>query len=74
MIARIADKDLPFGGNWDYSISPNATGSTLTIIENGEVYNPIFRVVSRFMSNTATMDAYLSALATKLGDNYTPPT
>jgi uncharacterized protein YndB with AHSA1/START domain len=73
MIARIADKDLPFGGNWDYTISPNATGSTVTIVENGEVYNPIFRVVSRFMSNTATIDAYLTALAAKLGDHYTPP-
>ena len=72
MIARIADKDLPFGGSWDYTISPNATGSTVTITENGEVYNPVFRVVSRFMSNTATIDAYLSALAAKLGDQYTP--
>jgi hypothetical protein len=72
MTARIADKDLPFGGSWDYRISPNAKGSTLTITEHGEVYNPIFRVVSRFMSNTATIDAYLSALAGKLGDSYTP--
>ena len=72
MTARIADKDLPFGGSWDYTISPNAKGSTVTITENGEVYNPIFRVVSRFMSNTATIDAYLSALAAKLGDTYTP--
>ena len=73
MTARIADKDLPFGGSWDYTISPNARGSTVTITENGEVYNPIFRVVSKFMSNTATIDAYLSALAARLGDTYTPP-
>jgi uncharacterized protein YndB with AHSA1/START domain len=73
MTARIADKDLPFGGSWDYTISPTAKGSTVTITEHGEVYNPIFRVVSRFMGNTATMDAYLSALASKLGDSYTPP-
>jgi uncharacterized protein YndB with AHSA1/START domain len=73
MRARIADQDLPFGGSWDYAISPNEKGSTVTITEHGEVYNPIFRVVSRFMSNTATIDAYLSALAGKLGDSYTPP-
>ena len=72
LVARIADKGLPYGGSWDYSISPNATGSTITIIENGEVYNPVFRVVSRFMSQTATIDAYLSSLATKLGGSYTP--
>lgn len=73
LVARIADKGLPYGGSWDYSISPNATGSTITIIEHGEVYNPVFRLVSRFMSQTATIDGYLSALATKLGGAYTPP-
>jgi uncharacterized protein YndB with AHSA1/START domain len=71
-VARIADTGLPYGGSWVYSISPNATGSTITITENGEVYNPVFRVVSRFMSQTATIDAYLSALANKLGGAYTP--
>jgi uncharacterized protein YndB with AHSA1/START domain len=71
-VARIADTGLPYGGSWVYSISPNATGSTITITENGEVHNPVFRVVSRFMSQTATIDAYLSALANKLGGAYTP--
>ena len=66
LVTRIADKDLPFGGSWDYAISPDGTGSTITITENGEIYNPVFRVVSRFMDNTATMDAYLGALATRL--------
>ncbi|HUQ21072.1 MAG TPA: SRPBCC family protein [Gemmatimonadaceae bacterium] len=71
-VSRIADKNLPYGGSWDYSISPNATGSTVTITEQGEVYNPVFRVVSRFMSQTATMDTYLAELAGKLGGSYTP--
>jgi uncharacterized protein YndB with AHSA1/START domain len=72
-VARIADRNLPYGGSWDYSISPAGTGSAITITENGEVYNPIFRVVSRFMSQTATIEGYLTALAAKLGDHYTPP-
>jgi uncharacterized protein YndB with AHSA1/START domain len=67
LVARITDKNLPFGGSWDYALSPNATGTTLTITENGEIYNPVFKVVSRFMSKTATMDAYLKALAARLG-------
>lgn len=73
LVARIADKDLPFGGSWDYSISPDSGGSRITITEHGEVYNPIFKVVTRFMSKTATIDAYLTALAAKLGDSYTAP-
>ncbi|HEX6575603.1 MAG TPA: SRPBCC family protein [Gemmatimonadaceae bacterium] len=71
--ARITDKGLPFGGNWDYHIEPAGTGSRITITENGEVYNPIFRFVSRFvMGHTATLDKYLTALATRTGDTYDP--
>ncbi len=67
LITRIADQNLPFGGTWTYEIQPAAGGSTITIIENGEVYNPIFRFVSRFVfGHTATIDAYLKALQTKL--------
>jgi uncharacterized membrane protein len=68
-VSRITDKGLPFGGSWDYRIEPDGTGSKLTITENGEVYNPIFRFVSRYvMGHTATMDKYLAALAAKTGD------
>ena len=67
LVTRITDKDLPFGGSWDYVISPSGNGSTITITENGEIYNRAFRVFSRFMSKTATIDAYLAALAAKLG-------
>lgn len=73
LVTRIADKGLPFGGSWDYVIVPDSTGSRITITENGEIYNPIFRVVSRVIGYTATIDAYLEALAAKLGDKYTPP-
>ncbi len=67
-VAHIADRGLPFGGSWDYRIEPDGTGSKLTITENGEVYNPIFRFVSRYvMGHTATIDKYLSALAVKTG-------
>jgi len=65
---RIADKGLPFGGSWDYVIVPDGTGSRITMTENGEIYNPIFRAVSRAMGYTATIDAYLEALAARLGN------
>lgn len=70
-VSHIADKSLPFGGSWDYRIEPNGTGSKLTITENGEVYNPIFRFVSRFViGHTATIDKYLTALAARTGNAY----
>ena len=67
-VAHIADRGLPFGGSWDYRIEPDGTGSKLTITENGEVYNPIFRFVSRYViGHTATIDKYLAALEVKTG-------
>ncbi len=71
LVTRIADPHLPFGGTWTYEITPRAEGgSTLTITENGEVYNPIFRFMSHYvMGYTATMDRYLQALQNKLAAN-----
>lgn len=68
LVTRIADPHLPFGGTWTYEIAPAGSGSTLTITENGEVYNPIFRFISRYiMGYTGTMDHYIQALQAKLG-------
>jgi hypothetical protein len=59
IVNRIADPKLPFGGSWTYEIAPSGSGTELTITENGEVYNPLFRFVSRFiMGHTATIEKY----------------
>jgi Polyketide cyclase / dehydrase and lipid transport len=59
IVNRIADPKLPFGGSWTYEIAPSGRGTELTITENGEVYNPLFRFVSRFiMGHTATIEKY----------------
>jgi uncharacterized protein YndB with AHSA1/START domain len=68
LVARIADPTLPFGGTWTYELAPSGNGTRLTITERGEVYNPMFRFMSKFIfGHTATMDAYLAALARRLG-------
>ena len=73
LVTRIADPDLPFGGEWDYEITPAGAGSRVAITERGEVYNPVFRFVSRFiMGHTATLDGYLKALGRKFGETVTP--
>jgi uncharacterized protein YndB with AHSA1/START domain len=60
LVTRIADRSLPFGGSWTYELIPRGDSTTLRITEDGEVYNPIFRFVSRFvMGHTATLDKYL---------------
>jgi hypothetical protein len=70
LVTRIADRNLPYGGTWTYQIAPEDDGCSLIITEDGEVYNPFFRFVSRFiMGHTATLDAYLKGVKAKLGES-----
>jgi uncharacterized protein YndB with AHSA1/START domain len=63
LVVRIADPDLPFGGTWTYEITPAAGGTRLRITEDGEVYNPLFRFMARFIFGyEGTISAYMSAL------------
>ena len=73
LLTRITDKSLPFGGGWEYAITPDDAGSRVQITEHGEVYNPVFRFVSRFiMGHSATASAYLKALGARFGSVVTP--
>lgn len=61
LVTRIADRSLPFGGSWTYEFVPRGDSTTLRITEGGEVYNPIFRFMSRFIfGHTATIEKYLA--------------
>jgi hypothetical protein len=63
LVTAIIRKDLPYGGTWTYDFKSMGPGTTLTITEDGEVYNPIFRFVSRFIvGHHQSIDAYLAAL------------
>lgn len=60
---RIDDRTQPFGGTWTYVLTPIVGGTRLTITEDGEVYNAIFRFLSRFVfSQTATMEQFVADL------------
>lgn len=73
LVSRIADANLPYGGSWTYELTPAESGTRLTITENGEVYNPIFRFVSRFIiGHTGTMESVLRAVGTRHGETITP--
>jgi uncharacterized protein YndB with AHSA1/START domain len=68
LVTRIADPDLPFGGTWTYELTSDGNGTRLTIIEHGEVYNPVFRFMSRFVfGHTATIDQFLADLKKRVG-------
>lgn len=66
-VTRIADPDQPFGGTWTFEIVPVEGGTRLTITERGDVYNPLFRFMSRFVfGHTATMESFLADADKKL--------
>jgi ribosome-associated toxin RatA of RatAB toxin-antitoxin module len=65
-VTAIADPDQPFGGTWTFEITPESGGSRLTITERGEIYNPIFRFMARFVFGYAgTMEGFLRSLEKK---------
>jgi hypothetical protein len=73
MVTRIADQGLPFGGMWIFDIAATTDGSRLNITERGEIYNPIFRFVSRFiLGYNRTVDAYLQNVSRKFNENTLP--
>jgi uncharacterized protein YndB with AHSA1/START domain len=68
LVTRIADPSLPFGGTWTFTLTPSDAGTTLAITEDGEVYNPLFRFVSRFMMGyDSSIDTYLRDIARRVG-------
>ena len=63
LVSRIADRNLPFGGSWTFELGPAEGGTMLHVTEQGEVYNPVFRFVSRFiLGHHRTIDQYLEDL------------
>jgi uncharacterized protein YndB with AHSA1/START domain len=73
LVTRIADAGLPFGGSWTYQIRAVPGGSELSITEDGEVYNPVFRFVSRFiMGYHGTIETYMKDLGKRFGEETTP--
>lgn len=67
LVMRIADPSLPYGGSWTYELQPDGSGTSLTLTEDGEVYNPIFRFMQKvFFSPYASIDAYIQNLRKRL--------
>jgi hypothetical protein len=67
IVSRIADPALPFGGTWTYEFSGTGSRSVLRITEDGEVYNPVFRFMSRYVfGHDRTMNQFLDDLDQRL--------
>jgi hypothetical protein len=73
MVTRIRDTDLGYSGQWTYLFAPENSGTRVTIREDGEVSNVIFRFMSHYVfGQTATIDSYLTSLAKRFGEEAAP--
>ena len=65
-VTRIVGESA-FGGTWAMEIMPTPNGSRLTITERGEIYNPIFRTLAKFVfGHASTMESCLAAAQKRL--------
>ncbi len=65
---KIAEPTSPIQGTWMISIITDGTGSIVNVIEEATVTNVFFRFIANvFMSDTATIEAYLASLASRFG-------
>ena len=72
-VTRIIDEEMPFGGSWTYELRDVEGATEVRITEDGVVYNPIFRFMSRFiMGHHGTMDGFLKNLTRKFGGTVDP--
>lgn len=72
-VVRIADPGLPFGGTWTYELEPATDGVQVTVTENGDVPNPVFRFLARYVfGHGGTMTAYLRQLGSRFGETVEP--
>ena len=73
MVTRILDTDLGYSGKWTYVFTPENGGARVTITEDGEVSNVLFRFMSHYVfGQTATLDSYLTSLAKRFGESARP--
>lgn len=73
MVTRIRDTDLGYSGQWTYTFAAENGGTRVTIREDGEVSNVIFRFMSRYVfGQTSTIDSYLTSLAKRFGEEALP--
>jgi uncharacterized protein YndB with AHSA1/START domain len=69
LVTRLDDPELPFDGRWIHFLEPSAGGTRMTITEEGHVYSPIFRFMSRFVfGHHPTLERYARDLAAQFGD------
>ena len=68
LVRRLSDQRVSFEHSWTLEIGEYGEVTSLTITENNEIHNPIFRFMSRIsIKRTGDIDKYIKSLGKKLG-------
>jgi hypothetical protein len=63
LLVRKVVGERDYGGTWTCEIAPTPEGCTLTITENGYVYNRFFRFISRYViGHYRSIDGVMTSL------------
>lgn len=65
-VTRIVGESA-FGGTWTWVIEKTSSGARATVTERGEIYNPVFRTLARFVFGyTGSIESCLVAAQRRL--------
>jgi hypothetical protein len=70
IVSRIVDEGQAFGGTWTYDIDETPGGTVLRISERGEITNPLYRFMSRFVFGYYRgLETYARDLGRRFGED-----
>lgn len=70
LVTRICDERLPFGGAWTWTVTPTASGTDVTIVEDGIIKNVVFRALARTVFGyTTSQKKALASLAAHFSES-----
>ena len=73
VVNRIADTSEGFGGTWTYELMEANGGTRLVVTEHGEVYNPVYRFMSKYIfGHYQSLETYTTDLGRSLGEEVVP--
>jgi ribosome-associated toxin RatA of RatAB toxin-antitoxin module len=69
LVTSMAKDNGTLLGTWTYQVTPEAGGCSVSLTEEGELKNPIFRALARMRGLDANIVQTLSDLAKKFGES-----
>ncbi len=62
LVIKTADLETPFTGKWIINLKEEENGTLLTITEQTEIYNPIYRSLAYMRGQDSNLDEYVTNL------------